>query len=297
MPNIQELTVGNDIRQSKAYGGFMKLLGWKVETLKSKNTTQQIFLKKIGPWHIAKMQRYKGLPEWQQLNDILKKYKVFMCQLESGEWIDEQSNEDEKKSFFNKVDQDMRSHGFKMTRNAFLGNKTKYLDLNRSDQELLNSFSADARRKIRQLVSENHKIVMNEYQNFHKLFQTAFKKKHIWCAPWSYVKNITESFGDKCFSVNINNECGCLVVVNGPVADYLYAWTLTSGKDSNSPYLLIWTAIHEAQKRGAKVWDFEGMYDIRFKNKGWKNFSQFKSRFHGVNALFPPDYIRWRLPL
>jgi len=58
-------------------------------------------------------------------------------------------------------------------------------------------------------------------------------------------------------------------------------------------YLVVWELMQEAKKRGCKTWDWEGIYDERWPNKGWKGFTHFKKSFGGYEVEFPGSFTRW----
>ncbi len=66
------------------------------------------------------------------------------------------------------------------------------------------------------------------------------------------------------------------------------------GYQNLANYLIVWEALKYAKKQGYKVFDFEGIYDPRFpKERGsWKNFTEFKKRFHGNIIEYPNPYIK-----
>src|SRR3989344_254659 len=103
---------------------------------------------------------------------------------------------------------------------------------------------------------------------------------------------LIECFGKKCFCVVVGEEAGAVILTHKKTAYYYYAGSSTK---SDLPYLAVWEAMKEAKRRGCTTWDFEGIYDARWPNKGWKGFSHFKKSFGGREVEFPGCFTRWSL--
>ena len=46
---------------------------------------------------------------------------------------------------------------------------------------------------------------------------------------------------------------------------------------------------------GAKILDFEGIFDERFPNKKWKGFTHFKKSFAGYEVEYPGAFSKFSL--
>jgi len=77
---------------------------------------------------------------------------------------------------------------------------------------------------------------------------------------------------------------------------YWYGFTNDEGRASLSQYSLLYQGILWAKRQGCKVFDFEGVYDLRFPNKSWLGFSHFKKSFGGYEVIYPGCYTKFRLP-
>ena len=69
----------------------------------------------------------------------------------------------------------------------------------------------------------------------------------------------------------------------------MYAATNKKGRATSAQYLVVVEAIKESKRRGAKIFDFEGIYDPRYhkQTKGWRGFTHFKKSFGGEEVEFP----------
>ncbi len=270
---------GLDIRQTSMYGSFMQTIGW--QTLHVEGV--QIFLRKLWPGNIAKIQRFDSSIDKEKLMKILRQHRVMMCKIEPGLGVEKEEL------------QRLQEMGFRQDSWPMLGTKTMMVDLQPELSERLKGLGEDTRYKLRKLEKETHAIEINNHDEFYSIFKKAFSVKKIWMPPRNQYDALVRAFGADCFCMTIDRTCGCLVLLNGSLASYFYGATLENAKRQNTPYLLIWEAMKEAKKRGAKVWDFEGIFDPRWPNHAWKGFSYFKERFRGEIVSYPGSFTRWSL--
>jgi hypothetical protein len=269
--DIKNFEIAEDLRQSPEYGRYMKHLGWRVEKL----GTEQIFVRKLGPVAIAKLQRNKNVPDQVQLNEVLKKYKVMMCKVEPlvGKQL-----------------------GYPVSSWPLLGTKTLRVNLRPSEDEIFRSFKKDCRYILRKLQITNYKLQKNQFDEFYEIWKASAKRKKLWIPPVKDYWALVKAFGDKCFCMTIENQAGALVITHKKTAFYYYAGATGDGTRLDYPYLLVWEAMKEAKKRGCVVWDFEGIFDKRWPNKGWVGFSHFKKSFGGSEWEFTGSFEKWRWP-
>lgn len=282
MENKTSIQVTEDLHQSVEYGKHMERIGWKVFQIpshKSKTSKIKIFVRKLGPFAIAKMQRFYGQPDWVYLEEFLKKHNIFMLKSEplenQGEW---------------------QQHGYRQDRGPLLGTKTLRIDLRPNETEIVESFKKDARYTLRKLQTLNPKIQINDYELFYEIWQKSAKRKRLWIPSRKDYLAIVESFGENCFALNIDNQAGTLILMNKKTAFYYYAGATKMGTGLDLPYLVVWEGMKEAKRRGCITWDFEGIFDSRWPNKAWKGFSHFKKSFGGEEVNFPGCFVKWRLP-
>ncbi|MBI2008498.1 peptidoglycan bridge formation glycyltransferase FemA/FemB family protein [Candidatus Amesbacteria bacterium] len=257
MENFEKV---EDVRRSKEYGKYMEKIGWRVEA--------GIFVRKLGPVAIAKIQRTNLPMNWER---ILKRNRVIMCKLEPL----------------------TKPLGWKQDNWPLLGTKTVRVDLSLSEEKLLQSFKKDCRYCINKCQMSNVKCQINNYNLFYDIWRKSARRKNLWIPNEKEYKALIESFGKKCFCLTINDEAGAVILMHKKTAYYYYAG---SAVKSDLPYPVVWEAIKEAKKRGCRIWDFEGVYDSRWPNKGWRGFSHFKKSFGGKGVEFPGCFTKWLWP-
>src|SRR3989344_1403087 len=118
-----------DIRQSREYAKYMKTIGWEV--------VEHVFIKKIGPVAVAKIQRVKLPIDWVKINKVLKDNRVVMCKLEP-------SNLDVGSRMY-----DLRKKGFRQDTWPLLATKTLRVDLRASETKIMSGFTKDCRYTLR----------------------------------------------------------------------------------------------------------------------------------------------------
>jgi hypothetical protein len=277
MENSKTIEIVKDLRQSKEYGKHMENLGWKVINI---SKSGQIFVKRLGPVSIAKLQRSEQPLLWNEIENVLKKEKAMMC-------IIEPLNGDGK---------DILKHGFRINKEPLLGTKTLRVDLRPREEEIFNSYKKDARYVLNKCKMYNVEFKINDYKKFYEIWKLSAKRKKLWIPNEKDYFSIIKSFRNNVFCMTVGKEAGALILIYKNTAFYYYAGGTVKGTQENLPYLVVWKAMTEAKKRGCLVWDFEGVFDSRWPNGGWIGFSHFKKSFGGRGVEFPGSYIKWRWP-
>lgn len=273
MDEIISLRVGRDLRQSVEFSRFMESIGWKIQKIGG----GQVFIKQIGPLKMAKMRRPGPRISWPEVLGFVKKEKIVIFQIDPE--VDDPKE-------FNKI-------GFRKNGSQLLGTKTLLLDLRPEEKAILAGLKQETRYKLNKLSGGKFDMELNNFDKFYEILRLGYKEIDVWCPPKFQYDTLIKSFGDKAFCLTINGVSGCLILIHEGVAEYYYAASTAAGKENNLPYLVVWEAMKEAKKRGAVVWDFNGLYDERYPDKRWKGFSFFKSRFGGAELEFAGTYTKF----
>ncbi len=263
-----------DLRQSKEYGDYMKRIGWNVELYHVSGIKYQVFVRRLGPIAIAKVQRTTA--ELPGLDEILKKNRVMMCKVEPIAGVPD---------------------GYKKDNWPLLASKTLRVDLRPSEEKIMGSFDKDTRYVLRKLsVSQLSNFSVDDFDAFYEIWKKSSKRKNLWIPSKKDYMALIECFGKNVFAICVDNNAGALILVHDKCAYYYYAGATHEGNKNNLPYAVVWAAMRQAKKMGCKTWDFEGIYDKRYPNKGWLGFSRFKKGFGGEEMEFAGSYVKWRLP-
>ena len=283
MENAENYEIDQDLRQSREYGLYMERIGWKSELIQHSGSKIQVFLKKLGPLGIVKIQRTRGVLPLEKIEKYLKDNGAMLCKIEPS--VIKATSE-----------QSLKSHGYKMSKWPLLGTKTLRVNLKPENEDIFNSLKKDSRYILRKIYNLKHETKINDFDGFYEIWKKSAKRKDLWIPGKKEYQALIDSFGEGCLCLNIDNSAGCLVLIHMNTAFYYYAGSTAEAVKNNLPYLVVWEAIKEAKKRGCTVWDFEGIYDSRFPNKGWMGFSHFKKSFGGQEMEFPGSWEKWRWP-
>ena len=284
-----------DIRQSEAYAKYLRDLGWTVERIAEIN----YFIKKlpiIGS--ILKLQR----PEEVRMDTIKKlcrKYGVFQIIIEPSLSSYAGSFKDCHKL--------MLAYGFRLSKSSYLPSKTLQIDLTQTVKQILRNFKKDARQAIKRgegvyikeySTPDEIKIFRRGWKNSVKLTRFVPTAKQLTKLRKSFPQNNSLFLASHNISGRIIG--GALFTTSSHersnyITYYWQAFTNKEGRSTLSQYSLLWHGILWAKENGYKIFDFEGIYDERFPNKGWIGFTHFKRSFGGYEVVYPGCYTRTQL--
>ncbi len=272
-----------EIQQSPLFADYIKTLKWTVVSVDGTN----IFLRKIPiQGTLAKIQRPTTLPSIKKLLPILAKYRVRKVVAEA----DALQNPTE----FNEWCNNLRKH-VNVTNEPYLPTKTILVDLTAQEAEIFSRFTEAKRRAVRRALKNNLQIyqstniedlirIKNKSAGFLG-FLTTFGIKKLWpifgphhaAILLAYSSNNNKVFG------------GVLLLFWEDIAYYWIAGATREGKKLFAPTLLVWEALKLAKIRGAKQFDFVGVWDERLPRQydSWKGFTKFKEGFGGKTIYYP----------
>ena len=115
---------------------------------------------------------------------------------------------------------------------------------------------------------------------------------------FNYFINLKKIFAeDALFILSKDKSSGAIFLKGGKMSYYWQAFTGSTGRENMSQYKIVWEGILWAKARGARVFDFEGVFDSRFPDKSWKGFSHFKKSFGVEVKTYPGAFVKTRLPI
>lgn len=272
-----------DIRQTSEYSKYLSTQGWLVE----KKNNNYYFIKKfplIGS--VMKAQRPETL-RYKDIEILSKKHRVFRI-------IVEPNTDFEAKG--------LKTRGYKPSKYYFLPSKTLEIDLKKSTTSLVASSKNDARSstlKTKYLILKTEDKV-KEYRSYWK--KAVGIKRHI--PSIKELSTLQKAFKNNmlmlhCYSAVEQRDqvlAGGIFLIADKTAYYWSAFTSSEGRDKLAQYKVVWEGIFWAKKKGARVFDFEGIYDSRFPITSWLGFSHFKKSFGGKEVEYPGTYTKNLLP-
>jgi lipid II:glycine glycyltransferase (peptidoglycan interpeptide bridge formation enzyme) len=297
----------SDLRQSDEWGKFLSTQGWEIEAIRDRRSVTRAYIKKIPLiGSVVKIQRPPAMPPIKEIDKIAQKHRALFVKLEPS------------LSTIN---------GFLPDPAPCLPTKTVVIDLTKSEKELRQDFSQDARQSINK--AEREQLSVTSYQGgneslgkglieFHQLLKKAGRRTHFWPPNFKTLKAKTDAFGKNAIlflahppthraseGQAFHPLAGALILIHNGTAYYHHAASTSKGQKLHAPYLLIWEAIKflkdstNHQLSTIDYLDFEGIYDPRYHRatRNWQKFSIFKTKFGGTEIDYPPPLIKGYNPI
>lgn len=191
-----------ELRQSPEWGKYLESLGWQTEVVEG----CALRIRKLGPLgSIIKIQRPNNFST-DKVEEFAKKHKALFVKLEPINDAQTQS---------------LISNHYYLDSWPLTPSRTVMIDLNKSEQELLKSFSKDARQTLKRI--SNKKLVVgvldfevinskNEdaLHSFHSIWKETGTRNHFYVQPYPELLNKARAFGSKavlivsCFQASEN---------------------------------------------------------------------------------------------
>lgn len=290
------------------YANVMRAIGWTIEG----KPGSQIFVRKLGPIAVAKMQRPEKV-DLSVIEVVRKKYRTITFQLEPAL----QSIVEKKKFIFPlHIEHEepelwisaWKEFGFARTVMPLAHSASSLIDLRLTKQQLLEHVSQKTRYNIRK--GEKDPTLHVEIIPLSELNTTQTKTFLDLRAEWSKRKNVMgydqtfmngvlnsfEKHGACLFAVDESGKtlATLLVLTTEKTAIYFSAFSSEKGYARNCPTLLTWNAMNWAKDLGMLIFDFGGVYDPRYTGtyKRWRGFTEFKERFKPTYFLYPKSYMK-----
>jgi lipid II:glycine glycyltransferase (peptidoglycan interpeptide bridge formation enzyme) len=268
-----------DIRQTIQYANYLSKIGWKVE----RSAEINYFVKKLSLiGSVLKIQRPEEI-RIDKIKRLSKKYKVFRVIIEPKDMLNFQL---------------LTTNGFKLSKSPYLPSKTLHLDLTKTKEELSNNLKKDAKYALRKWQMTNVKCQMVEnLEKFREVWKKAVGMKR-YVPPPPHLKALKKSFKkNSLFITDEGGNSGGIFLIGDKIAYYWQAFSNKKARRALAQYKIVWEAILWAKERGAKIFDFEGIYDKRFPDKSWLGFTHFKKSFGGHEVEYPGAFVKSRFPL
>ncbi len=271
-----------ELQQSPLYVQYIKTLGWQVLTIEGTH----IFLRHIPiQGTIAKIQRPAMLPPLKKLIPILKEHNVRTVVAEAAAKQDPEQFRTWCESLQKQV---------KISTSPYIPTKTILIDLKPTEEEIFKRFTEAKRRAVRRAQKNN--IIIKESTNIDDLIKIKNKSAGFLGFLTTFgIKKLWPIFGPKNGSILLAYTPqqkiigGVLLLFWNSIAYYWIAGATREGKKLFAPTLLVWEAIKLSKKRGAKQFDFVGVWDERLPRQydSWKGFTKFKEGFGGKTIYYP----------
>ncbi len=282
-----------DARQFPQWSVFLKNIGWQIEKIGN----NRIAIRKIPLINssIIKMQHPSNPIPFEEIEKIAKKYRALLVLIEPHNY---------------KYNAELfTQNGYKKSTMHAAHSATIRIDLQKTERELFDSFSQNAKRNIRkaeknnlrvEIIKLNTKDSEKHFLKFYSLLSRLVKIKKFYVPKYkesyaklqgfknnsvllfAYEKNVTEPIASIWLGYYKN------------ISVYLQTGIMQRGYELLANYLLVWKALQFSQKKEIQVFDFESVYDERYpkEHRDWIGYSEFKKRFHGEVIEYPQNWIK-----
>ncbi|MBN1258759.1 peptidoglycan bridge formation glycyltransferase FemA/FemB family protein [Candidatus Peregrinibacteria bacterium] len=167
------------------------------------------------------------------------------------------------------------------------------IDLSLSEEDILKQMHPKGRYNIK--VAEKHRVTVElsgDVGAFYSILQKTGNRDGFGIHPFSYYEKMMEALSPDAQLLLARHGgqviAGGIFVYSGDWGIYYYGASDHSKRNLMAPYLVQWEAIKEAKRRGCKHYDFLGIAPEGAKNHPWAGVTEFKKKFGGEIAEYPP---------
>lgn len=166
------------------------------------------------------------------------------------------------------------------------------MDLTRSEEDILKEMKQKGRYNIK--VAERHNVTVNpsgDIDSFYAVLAKTANRDGFGVHPKSYYQNMLASLGEHAQMLLAEYEgriiAGGIFVYLDEWGIYYYGASEYNYRNVMASYLVQWTAMKEAKKRGCKHYDFLGIAPEGVVNHPWIGVTSFKKKFGGEVVSYP----------
>lgn len=168
--------------------------------------------------------------------------------------------------------------------------QTLILNLENSEEELLNKMHQKTRYNIRLAEKKGVKIIEASEKDFNewwKIMSETSGRDGFRTHDKKYYQQMLTLKNIKLYLAKYQNKfiAGNIVSFFGDTATYLHGASSNYYRNVMAPYLLQWHVIKEAKRQGCKYYDFFGISE-----KKWSGVTRFKKGFSGKEINYPGTF-------
>lgn len=168
--------------------------------------------------------------------------------------------------------------------------KTAILDLSKDEDELLAAMHQKTRYNIRLAQKKGvsiERVGAERFEEFWRLMEETRERDEFKLHSKRYYKAMISLGFVKLYFAQLGGKviAASIVAQYGDMATYVHGGSSNENRDVMAPFLLQWTAILDAQKVGARYYDFYGVDE----NK-WPGVTRFKKGFNPEVFEYPGTY-------
>lgn len=289
-----------DLRQTPEYAGYMQTIGW--QTYKNEGGFNY-FVKKFTPFSFSfiKIYRPPAVISFKIVKNLVKKHRALWVKIAPQVYSDKNSV-----VVFSppKIYRFLRPNKLLLDIDPYIPTKTIWLNLAPEEKQLLANMKPKTRYNIKKSKSYNlkskiisgDKLEKKQIHCLYRLWKNNNQKNKLYTPRINELIHLINSFGNKCFVVQVSLTPGVknekipgvdkllafsLILTSPNMSFYWHNASTQLGKKLFAPTLCLWEAIKQSKQLKKKVFDFEGIYDERYHRtfKNWQGFTRFKMGF------------------
>lgn len=199
---------------------------------------------------------------------------------------------------------------FRAAHASYFPQTTLTLDLNLSEEELLQQMKPKGRYNIK--VAQKHDVyikkiapesVKKHIEEFHPLIEETARRDHFFVHDAKYYETMLTTLGDSAalwlaYKDEPNQPtptplAGLIATYHANTATYYYGASCYDHRHMMAPYLLQWEVIRDAKEQQYSTYDFLGIAPTEAKNHPWQGVTEFKTKFGGsvVSYIAAKEFV------
>lgn len=176
---------------------------------------------------------------------------------------------------------------------------TYVLDVSQSEGELLSQMRQKTRYNIRLAKKRGVEVSQGSIEDFLRLNRETKTRDNFASHPDEYYQKMIASLPNDFINIwqaTYQGEviASSIIVAFGDTATYAHGASSSHHRDAMAPYLLHWSIIQDAKKRGIRYYDFWGANPKDPSHgaykKSWQGISRFKAGFGGELVCYPRSF-------
>lgn len=276
-----------DPRQSAAFATYLQASGWKVCTLR--NGTH-CFLRQVPViGTVMRIPRPKTPIPFKEIDLLAKTQHVSLIKIDPDTGIDNTFLKNQ-----------LQTHHYHKDYWSVEPTRTLLIDIRKSDQEILEQMSHGWKQDIHTAIKQGVRIFQSSnIQTFISLWQENAKRKKYSIPDEKQLMVLLQSVLKSGKAMLIAASVYGEIVANTLIIftkDSARLWYLAySGKypETGVLKLLLYNGMLRSKRRGMKLFDFEGLPDLRYPGSVHMHSERFKKGFGGKEKYFIGSFVKY----
>ncbi|HSH21422.1 MAG TPA: peptidoglycan bridge formation glycyltransferase FemA/FemB family protein [Candidatus Caenarcaniphilales bacterium] len=266
------LTLGGHPLQSSAWGDLKEHFGWSAVRLVARDgaAAAQLLIRPLAGLAVAYVPRGPVFSGQDDIDDALVRAIERHARRRRAAFVRLESGTPEGSAEATRLAAVLGQHKFRASPRTMQPRASLSVDLRRTEDELLGSFSKGHRADIRRAQREGVTVrtgTEDDAEVLHELLRATQQRKSFGIHSAAYYRCVLHCFGERA-RLFVAEQAGTpvaasLVLAWGQHGIYLAAGSNDQGLRHRAGHLLQWSAIRWARDRGALTYDLWGIPEAR----------------------------------